>query len=94
MLRFFPFDVKKKKQGKNADPFTLFLRYLLGLSCTGIVLFFGTKFIKTMGETSSLYRMASFVIYTLIGAIVTAGVPWLFIRFGLSVSKNGESIDS
>jgi hypothetical protein len=87
MLRFFPFDVKTKKNGKKADTFTLGLRYVLGLACMGILLFLGTKFIALMGETSSVYRIVTFAVYAAIGSAVTAGVPWLFIQTGLSAKK-------
>jgi membrane-associated phospholipid phosphatase len=87
MLRFFPFDVKKKKSGAEAGSLTLFLRYILGLVCTGIFLFLGTTLIDMMGEVSSVYRIIAFTIYALIGAVVTAGMPWLFIQAGLSVRK-------
>jgi hypothetical protein len=87
MLRFFPFDVKKKKGGAAVKALTLFLRYILGAACTGIFLFLGTNLIEMIGEASSVYRIIAFIIYALLGALVTAGVPWLFIQTGLSVKK-------
>lgn len=97
MVRFFPFDVKKKKDGEKAGLFTLVLRYLLGLTCTGIVLLLGRKLIgifespileSSILESSGVSRMIPFVSYALTGAMVTAGVPWLFIQTGLSVRKD------
>lgn len=85
MLRFFPFDVKKKKSGASADMLTLFLRYILGAACTGLLLFLGTLVINMMGKGA--YRITSFAVYTLTGAAVSAGVPWLFIQIGLARIK-------
>ncbi len=87
MLRFFPFDVKTTKAGKKAGPLVMLLRYLLGAACTGIVLFSGMTVIEMTGSLSGFHRIIPFAVYALTGAIVTAGVPWLFIKTGLSAKK-------
>ncbi len=88
MIRFFPFDVRKTRQGKDAGPLTLFLRYLLGIACTGVILFLGTKIIGIIGEASSFYRITTFLVFAITGAGVTAGIPWLFIQTGLAGRKD------
>ncbi|MDR2899902.1 MAG: phosphatase PAP2 family protein [Treponema sp.] len=87
MIHYFPFDVKKKKDGLKAGPLTLLLRYILGAACAGLVMFFGSLFTDMLGEASSAYRIAEFTVHGLVGGAATALVPWLFIKTGLSVKK-------
>jgi membrane-associated phospholipid phosphatase len=87
MLRFFPFDVTKKKAGLSVTPVILIARYALGLACTGVLLFLGSNLIDTIDNHSSYYRIIAFLFYAFIGAFVSAGVPWLFLKLGLSVKK-------
>ncbi len=87
MLRFFPFDVKKKKAGDALKPVTIVLRYILGAACTGVILFLGTAVIDRVGEAAASYRIVAFAVHVLVGAVVTAGIPWLFIQTGLAARK-------
>lgn len=87
MLRFFPFDVKTTKAEIRAGPLVMLLRYLLGGACTGIVLVLGMTIIDITGKFSGFHRIIPFAVYALTGAVVTAGVPWLFIKTGLSAKK-------
>jgi membrane-associated phospholipid phosphatase len=87
MIRYFPFDVKKKKAAKAADTLTLAIRYFFGLACVACILFLGTHFLGIIGKASGAYRIIAFAVYAFVGGAVTAGVPWLFIKTGLSVRK-------
>jgi len=77
----FPFLARLGADGQTAKPVTLALRYLLGLAVSA-VLYLGLKKIFP-GETSSSYALFRFLRYGLVGAWVSAGAPWVFLRLKL-----------
>lgn len=61
-----------------------------GLGALGLALvYFGGKLVSPR-DGEALYALARFVRYGLVGAWVTLGAPWLFIRLGLGKARITE----
>ncbi|OHD78067.1 MAG: hypothetical protein A3J97_00595, partial [Spirochaetes bacterium RIFOXYC1_FULL_54_7] len=55
----------------------------MGLGLAGLALvYFGGKLLSP-GDGSTLYPLVKFVRYALVGAWISLGAPWLFVRLGL-----------
>ncbi len=77
----FPFSARLGADGQAAKPGTLAIRYLLGLAVS-TALYLGLKKVFP-SETSSSYALFRFLRYGLVGAWVSAGAPWVFLRLKL-----------
>jgi len=64
-------------------------RYGLGLAGV-LVLYLGIKLIAP-GEGESLYALFRFIRYGLVGAWVSLGAPWLFLRLNLAGTRPSET---
>jgi len=64
-------------------------RYGLGLAGV-LVLYLGIKLIAP-GEGESLYALFRFIRYGLVGAWVSLGAPWLFLRLKLAATRPSET---
>jgi membrane-associated phospholipid phosphatase len=75
MFGRIPFDAAYGTPGVKA------LRFGLGLAGLALV-YFGGK-LMSPGDASTLYLLVKFVRYALVGAWISLGAPWLFVRLGL-----------
>jgi len=77
----FPFSARLGADGQTAKAASLVIRYLLGLAVSA-ALYLGLKKVFP-SETSSSYALFRFLRYGLVGAWVSAGAPWVFLRLKL-----------
>jgi membrane-associated phospholipid phosphatase len=55
----------------------------MGLGLAGLALVYVGGKLLSPGEGSTLYPLVKFVRYALVGAWISLGAPWLFVRLGL-----------
>jgi len=89
MIEWFAFSARRNAQGKQPRFLELLLRYLIGMIGAGII-YMGLKQIFP-GENSPWYAMGRFTRYALLGAWVSAGAPWVFVRLKLAGTRESAS---
>jgi hypothetical protein len=63
----------------------------MGLGLAGLaVVYFGGKLLSP-GEGSTLYPLVKFIRYGLVGAWISLGAPWLFMRFGMGAETGPQT---
>jgi len=85
MIEWFAFSARHNAQGQRPRFLELLLRYLIGIIGASII-YKGLKQVFP-GESSPWYAMGRFIRYTLLGAWISAGAPWVFIRLKLAGSE-------
>ena len=81
MSERFPFSASLSADGGRPALPVLAVRYLIGMVGAGLI-YVGLKVVFP-GEESEWYSLFRFARYGLLGAWVTAGAPWIFLRLKL-----------
>jgi membrane-associated phospholipid phosphatase len=82
MVERFPFAAAKDADGGRPSYPRLALRYLVGMAGTAAI-YFGLK-LALPGEGTEWYALGRFARYALLGAWVSAGAPWIFLKLKLA----------
>lgn len=82
MLRYFPVSIRGMIRGKGPGTAILGTRYVLGLAGAA-ALYFGFRTLLE-GLPGDYRRLGLFILYSALGFWVSAGAPWLFLKFGLA----------
>ena len=86
MTEWFAFSATLNAQGKEPSFRVLLLRYLIGM--IGVILVYvGLKYLLP-GESSPWYALGRFTRYALLGAWVSAGAPWVFLKLKLASPRH------
>ena len=82
MRERFPFSARLNAQGKVPSFLELLGRYLIGM--IGATLVYGGLKAIFPGESSPWYDFGRFTRYALLGAWISSGAPWVFLKLGLT----------
>ncbi|NLJ10760.1 MAG: phosphatase PAP2 family protein [Treponema sp.] len=82
MTEWFPFSARLNAKGEQARFPVLLGRYLIGMAGAAL-LYLGLKWVFP-GEASPWYALGRFTRYVLLGAWISAGAPWVFLKIGIA----------
>ncbi len=85
MAEWFAFSASRTAVGKRPGFLILCARYLLGMIGAGFI--YGVLKMVFPPEGSSWYAMGRFIRYGLLGAWVSAGAPWVFLKLKLAGTR-------
>ncbi|WP_304223450.1 phosphatase PAP2 family protein [Gracilinema caldarium] len=85
MAEWFTFSASRTASGKRPGFLVLLARYILGI--IGAVIIYGGLKMVFPPEGSPWYALGRFSRYAILGAWVSAGAPWLFLKLKLAGSR-------